>query len=152
MKLIKLGKSNKFAIVDDKDFEYLNQFKWHFHSGYAARNKWENKKFTTIRLHRLLINCPKGKEIDHINKNKLDNRKSNLRICTRSENIANRTKNKNNTTGFKGVTYLKANKTFMAQISINGKKIYLGYFVNPLLAHKVYIKKSKELYGNFASA
>lgn len=86
MKKILLN-NNNYAIVDDEDFEFLNKFNWHkSETGYAVR--CEKRK--TIRMHRLIVNCPDDMLVDHINGNRLDNRKQNLRICTFNENIRNR--------------------------------------------------------------
>lgn len=78
--------------VDDADVEWLSQFKWCVKAGgngsdpYAARTVRVDGGFETIRMHRLIMNCPKGMEIDHLNNNKLDNKRANLEICTRAEN------------------------------------------------------------------
>ena len=87
MKYIPLTQG-KFAIVDDDMYEYLNQWKWCLRkkserSFYAGRNDWENKKNHIVTMQQLIMNPPKGMVIDHINGNGLDNRRCNLRICTR---------------------------------------------------------------------
>jgi hypothetical protein len=133
----------KMAMVDDEDFKYLNQWKWHLHGdGYACRTM---KK---IKMHRVLIDCPINLEVDHIDGNKLNNQKSNLRICTHQQNMANQKKYKTNTTGYKGVTIWK--QYIRAQIQINKKRIYLGFFPDLISAAKAYDKKAKELWGSFA--
>jgi hypothetical protein len=89
MKRIKLTQG-KYALVDDEDFESLNKYKWYFHQGYAIRNtKMKFGKRTTIFMHRIITNCPKGKDVDHINMNGLNNQKYNMRVCKRSQNITN---------------------------------------------------------------
>lgn len=84
MKTIELS-DGYLTIVDDEDYEYLNQFNWQ-HSNYACRGIRINKKLTVIQMHRVIMNAPKGMVVDHINHNKLDNRRSNLRIVTTAEN------------------------------------------------------------------
>lgn len=86
---------DKFAIVDDEDFEYLNQWKWKLSTnGYAIRCPSNGKtedgryKYTTIRMHRVIMKPSFGFETDHINFDRLDNRRSNLRNVTKDENLA----------------------------------------------------------------
>lgn len=100
MKLIPLFNGTN-AIVDDCDFERLAKEKWHQHNcGYAVRRP---RGVKAIYMHREVIACPDGLEIDHINRDPLDNRRCNLRAVPHHVNLANRPKQKNNTTGFKGV-------------------------------------------------
>src|SRR3990167_3498600 len=124
MKKIKLKQGN-YTIVDNEDFEYLNQWKWYFYNGYAIRRY---KK--TIRMHRLLNNTPLGFFTDHINRNKLDNRKSNLRTVTKSQNGFNTNLSRNNKSGYKGIYWEKFTNKWRAEIKINYKKIGLGRFLN----------------------
>ena len=105
MKKIKVG--NTFALVDDQDFESLNQFKWHQDKGYAY-GYVEGKH---IYMHSLILNTPKGLFSDHINRNRLDNRRENLRIVSHAEN------NQNRTIGLKSHIYFdKIRKRFFIQI------------------------------------
>ena len=121
MKKIKLTQG-KFTIVDDSDFEYLNQWKWYLDKKYAKRTiyprKWEY-------LHRKLLNAPRGTEIDHINHDTLDNRKSNLRICYKSNNQHNALIRSDNKTGYKGVYFDSNWKKFRASVCINNKIIHI---------------------------
>ena len=127
MKVITLPNSLK-TLVDDLDFEYLNQWKWYVNSnGYVAR-KLKNGKHE--RLHRAIMNPPKGMDVDHINKNKLDNQKVNLRICNRSENNLNTKLKVNNTSNYKGVSWDKRRKSWRAFGNINSERFELGYFKN----------------------
>ena len=79
----------KVVIVDDEDFEWLNQWKWLYNGGYAIRSVGPYKNRKHIRMHRLIMDTPDHLEVDHINWDKLDNRRSNLRNVTRSENQRN---------------------------------------------------------------
>lgn len=136
----------KFALVDDEDYEYLSKIKWYVDpSGYVA-----NKTKNVIFMHRLVAKTPKGKSTDHINGNKLDNQKKNLRTCTTSQNMANRGKQVNNTSGYKGVFWSKAAGKWRAQIRHKNKSIHLGLFETKKDAAKAYNKKAKELWGCFA--
>ena len=126
MKKILLSQ-NKYSIVDDEDFDLLNQFKWSvMNVGYAIRQDLNTKKF--ILMHRHILNAPDKFLVDHINGDKLDNRKENLRLCTKSQNMMNRDKTINNTSGFKGVYFRKDTKKWGAQIKLNYKNISLGSY------------------------
>jgi len=136
MKKIPLSKE-KYAVVDDDDFNYLSQYKWSF-DRYAYRTVKKDGKRTTVRMHRLIMNAPDGLDVDHINHDKLDNRRSNLRVCSRSYNIRNKTKNHNLTSKYKGVSYDKGRKKWCAFICVNYKKSNLGRFNSEIEAHKAY--------------
>lgn len=150
MQKIALSKQGKnkgkyFALVDNKDFDWLNKWNWFLNSGYAVRKE----KGKNILMHRLILNTPEGKDSDHINMNRLDNRCENLRIATRSENMMNGCKS-NNTSGYKGVCWNKLANKWRVQIKLNRKNIFLGYFTNKLEAAHAYNLKAKELFGKFA--
>src|ERR1700704_5409181 len=126
MRTIKLTK-NKEAIVDDTDYDFLNQFSWYFttDTGYAKK-----KSPKVIGMHQLLMNPSIGMEVDHINRNKLDNRRCNLRICTVSQNRANRPLSRRSTTGYKGVSrHNFGNKHWRAKITVGKRQIHVGVFV-----------------------
>jgi len=144
----------KCAIVDDDDYKTLSQYKWYaLHDiqaehWTAVRMNKDKPKRRTIYMHRQIINTPLGMETDHINHNGLDNRKCNLRVCTRAENMQNRRPERNCTSVFKGVTWQKGK--WKAQIICNKKHYYLGCFENELDAAHAYIEKAKQLHGAFA--
>ena len=135
MKKIKLT-HGKYALIDNKDFKYLNQFKWYLNDGgYAIRSvyiKLSVGKYTSkhIRMHKEINQTPDGFDTDHINKNKLDNRRDNLRTVTRSQNKINVGLNANNKSGYKGIYWDKFTNKWRAEIKINYKKINLGRFIN----------------------
>lgn len=150
----------KFALVDEEDFEYLNQWKWHAQKGrktfYAVRGIFLNSKnksiFNTslIYMHHLILARREGCSIDHIDGNGLNNLRSNLRHATRGQNRMNTEKSCNNTTGFKGVSFYKQANKFRARITLDKKQIFLGYFETAQEAHQAYIKAAIELHGEFA--
>lgn len=147
MKRIPLSQG-KFATVDDGEFNLINQWKWSFRSdGYAVRR--ENNKM--IRLHRQLTNAPQGMDVDHINGNTLDNRKSNLRICTHRQNIQNqKIRNQITSSKYKGVLHDKRSGKWMARLTLNGKQKRLGLFHCEIAAACMYNAKAKEYFGEYA--
>ena len=111
-----------------------------------------NNKITTLRIHRLIMNCPDDKIIDHINHNTLDNRKSNLRICTHLENNRNSKKRKDGLSSqYKGVTHSKKTGKFIAQINIKNKRKRIGQYNTELEATIAYNEHAKKFYGEFAN-
>jgi hypothetical protein len=140
----------KYALVDDADFEYLNQFKWCINnSGYAVRRTGGRKAKLTI-MHRVLMGAQDGQEVDHANRDKLDNRMSNLRFVTRAQNIANTPLNRRNISGLKGVSWNKAKGKWQVRIGFMGNTISLGYHHDKIEAAKRYNNKALELYGEHA--
>src|SRR3990167_2666087 len=105
--LIQLTKG-KFALVDEEDYEKVNQFKWHFQGGYAARTyRDEDGKTKSIWMHQFILNYFVPRHIDHINRNGLDNRKENLRKILKWQNAFNRERKTKSKTGYRGVRLLK---------------------------------------------
>lgn len=98
-------KEGIYALVDDDDFEYISKWKWKYSLGYAVRSVYDskNKKFKCLYMHRVVNKTPDGMITDHINWNKLDNRKSNLRTTDKSVNSVNRALRSDNTSGAVGV-------------------------------------------------
>lgn len=134
MKKIKLTQG-KVALVDDEDFEELNQHKWYAYSKehlwYARRSTYIGKvdgryKQDKVLMHRQIMGTPKDMETDHKNGNGLDNRKSNLRVCTHAQNSMNQRRAKNNTSGYRGVWLDR--KLWRAVIRVGGQRKDLGRF------------------------
>ncbi len=159
MKKIKLTQ-RKYALVDDEDFEYLNQFKWfaikNGHTFYAARSVWLRNELKEIQslMHREIIHTPKGKMTAHLDGNGLNNRKYNMRVCSNKENQQNR-QTVRGKSKYKGV-YLHKQKDrqkvyFYWSAQIKGdKEMHLGSFKTEKEAALAYNKKAKELFGEFA--
>ena len=146
----------KVAIVDDEEFDYLNQFKWNVNNFngkfYAVRSFMITKGNQSIVLmHREIMNPKKGFVIDHVDGNTLNNLKNNLRICTHGENLMNQNINKNNKSGFKGVYFCKQNNKFRAEIKKDKIKYFLGTFINPIDAARAYNKAAIKYHGEFAN-
>ena len=152
MKQIKLTQG-KYALVDDQDYKWLNQWNWCVNSNnYVMRVKTIKKKRETITLHRLIMNAPKGMQVDHKNANRLDNQRDNLRLATHSQNCSYRKSSTKPASGYRGVTkYQKKNELkWIARIEVNGRKKYLGIYNTPELAAKVYDTYAEALYGKFS--
>ena len=144
----------KVALIDDEDFELIRQWKWRtvlFNKKrlYVRGSKKIDNKWHNILMHRLIMNAKKGQKIDHRTGNRLDNRRSNLRFCTSSQNNMNMKKNKG-VSRYKGVCWAKQTKRWAAGIMLNRKKTHLGYFENEVEAAKAYDIKARELFGEFA--
>lgn len=140
-----------YTIVDAADYPWLVKYKWRISErGYAQRSlaKHENNgKSAQVSMHREILQTPKGLFSDHINGIKLDNRRSNLRICTPHENNMNRP----NVTGvYKGVYWCKRQERWMAQIMKDQRNYYIGSFRKPEDAARAYNEKAKEMFGEFA--
>lgn len=137
------------------------------HTGKPAGSEFRNrdgKKYFQVyvnkvpyKAHRIVYLLafevdPGDKEIDHIDGNGLNNNPANLRLATKSENQHNRGANKNNTSGFKGVSQDKQTKRWTAKIRLHGKRRHLGYHSTPEEAHAAYVRAAEELHGEFARA
>jgi hypothetical protein len=149
MKRIRLTKGYE-TIVDDEDYDFLNRHSWYFAHGYAVRTIYDNGKPYQLRMHRLLIDVPDGLDTDHINRNRLDNRKSNLRSATRSQNVANTFVEKQNRSGYKGVSWKKSNHKWCTQIRAKNKVIHIGLFIDIRDAARAYNEAAKQHFGEFA--
>lgn len=144
-----------YAIVDDDDYEWLSQYSWRTSSiGYAFRyvRKTKGTKGRNIYMHREIMKCDeKTKIVDHINHKILDNRKSNLRICTASQNQQNKMKGRGNfVSKFKGVCYLPKKHGWKASIKVNEKAIVRGVYRDELIAAAIYNKLAIIYHGEFA--
>lgn len=148
MKKIALTRQN-FVLVDDSDYDFLNKWRWFAHKAgnkyYASRTV----KGKTIKMHRILTGALKSEEVDHIDGNSLNNQRKNLRICTRSQNLFNKTKQKNNTSGFKGVSWCERDKVWRAQIDANKIVHRLGDFLTKEEAYEAYCKACIKYHGEF---
>lgn len=157
MKEIQLTQG-KVAIINDIDYETVAGYSWSYTShGYAAtRQKVTNKH---IYMHRLIVKPGKGLTVDHINGNKLDNRRENLRACPMMLNSWNKGKHRDNKSGYKGVYKAhypekqgwKLKKVYAARIMVNGKAIWLGRHETPEQARDVYNEACVKYFGQFAN-
>ena len=136
---------HKMILLDDEDKWLLEKYNWCLGNGYAVGRV--NKKVK--RIHHFIIPKKEGFDIDHINRNRLDNRRCNLRYVTHRENCMNSSMKKNNTSGFRGVYWRKDTKKWAAWIGFKGKSYHLGSFSIKKLAINKYQSKAKELFGEY---
>ncbi len=145
----------KVAIVDDEDHFWLSMWVWCCHNGgYAVRNERCSKIRKIVLMHRVILERKLGhsnfEQVDHKDGDRLNNRKANLRVATNAQNMRNRGKNVNNTSGYKGVTWFKRDKNWTASIWVNGVRIHLGYFNCKIEAAKAYDIAAKKYHREFA--
>lgn len=145
MKQIPLTQGH-YAVVDDKDYERVAAKKWCFNGGYAVRQQG-------VLMHRFVLDAPKGAHVDHINGNGLDNRRSNLRLATSSQNQANRAGKRGTLSRFKGVTISvrkNGTKRWFATVKHEGRTHSAGTHLSEIAAAEAYNRKAVELFGKFA--
>lgn len=136
-----------FALVDAADFDWLNQWRWHVVNGYAARAVKNNGVARKVYMHRVIL-APGDAWVDHINGDRRDNRRANLRFSNRAENVRNAGPHRGNRAGFKGVR--PVNGRWMANICADRQAHYLGCFGTPEEAARAYDAAALRLHGEFA--
>ena len=151
---IKLTK-DKVALIDEDMYDVLSKYKWQYNQGYASTSmNFNNGKFRNVYMHWFIIGKPiEGYITDHINRNKLDNRKENLRIVSQQINAINSVNTKN-TSGYRGIVWHKRDKKWQAQIYLTTnskqKTIYLGLFDSKEEAALEYNKGAVKYHGQYA--
>lgn len=146
---IDLTNSELKVLIDAADFKFVSDYNWYLSTrGYACTTINGKKK----RMHRVIMSPPDHLQIDHINRNKLDNTRKNLRVCTQKENARNRPISKSNTSGFKGVHLEPRNKysKWRAGIYLNGIHVHIGSFRTKEEAAKAYNDTAIRHFGDFA--
>lgn len=155
MNQFKIG--GRIVLIDDEDLELFHRHKWHLNNSslrhpYLVRREKVNGKIVGFVFHREALGTPKGRFVDHINCDTLDNRRTNLRECTHAENMRNRRLSVKSTTGYKGVSLdrNRPDKPYAAHIKVNKKTVHLGRFTTAEQAHEAYVAAAKDLHGEFA--
>lgn len=153
VKIISLTKG-RVAFVDDDDFDYLCKESWHCtglpNRQYVSCSRRDDDAKKTIYMHRLIMNAPVGMDVDHINGNRFDNRKANLRVCTRSNNLMNRGKGEGLSSIYKGVCFCINTGRWRAIIRVNGKSKCLGRYDTEEQVAIAYNKAAADYFGEFS--
>ena len=144
--------------VDDADYEWVSRYNWYLQSkGYAARKrrKSDGPGSGMVLLHREVLSAMgidlTDRECDHKNRCRLDNRRCNLRAVTQQQNHCNKSKQRNSSSGYIGVTWHSRDKVWHAQVRCNGKRYHLGCFTSSVAAAKAYDRAALELHGKYAT-
>ena len=145
VKQIPLG-DGLFAYVDAADFEWLNQWTWHLSGGYAMRYH----RGKVIYMHREIVQPPAGMIVDHLNRNKLDNTRANLRACTHQENSLNRDKRRDSASRFRGVSRRRDRNGWCVRVRVEGRRIWLGSFADEMEAARAHDRTAVEHLGDAA--
>lgn len=135
------------ALVDDEDYEFLSQYKWYPLKSQNTHYAWSKKHG---RMHHKIVSLEPGKQIDHRNGNGLDNRRANLRLCTRSQNQWNQLPRQGTSSRFKGVCWINRDNRWRAQIKLKDKRVYLGNYTSEIDAATAYNDAATRHYGDFA--
>lgn len=137
-----------YAEIDDEDFDLISNYSWHMMKGYVVASVYLNKKRKNVYLHRIINNTPDGLETDHIDRDKLNNKKENLRTATRKENVINC--NRKRKAKFRGTCFIQKRNKWIASIRVDGVVKYLGIFDNELIAANTYNINATKYHGEFA--
>lgn len=140
--------------IDSQDFHFVDKIRWSI--GFNTHGKGlfvkRSNKGKTLLLHRLIMNVnDRDIHVDHINHNGLDNRRCNLRLCTHTQNMKNKSSKINGTSKYLGVCWHKVNKKWTSNIRCSNKLLFLGYFTDEIEAAKAYDNAAKEVHGEFAN-
>ncbi len=139
--------NGNYFLIDKADYDFVSQYTWH--QGKRGYPITMSIKRTALTLHRLLLDFPVG-DVDHISGDKLDNRRTNLRICTHQQNMFNQKTRNTNTSGYTGVSFLRCAKKYEAYIHCDGKKHYLGLHASAEKAAQARDQAALKLFGEYA--
>ena len=140
---------DKYAMVDAADYERAASFSWHTSISGNRTYAYYNINGRNVSLHRFLTNAPKGMVVDHIDHDGLNDRRSNLRLCTQRQNLYN-SRPKGRSSRFKGVCWDKAGRRWVVYICHNGRNRFVGQFTDEIEAAQAYDRMAVELFGEYA--
>lgn len=146
--------SGHVAIVDTADLSLVSRYRWmaaplQWHT-YVMANVYRGRRRTKLYLHRLLTDAPIGMVVDHINRNGLDNRRANLRLCTQTMNNGNRKPPEGQNSQYKGVLWEPRHQRWVARIQADGAPTYLGEYRDEREAALAYDRAAERVFGEFA--
>ncbi len=148
----KANKIVRWAAVDDADYDSLKEYRWHPCNGYAYRSeRMHSGKTVNFAMHREIMKPPSGAEIDHRDRRRSNNVRSNLRICTSSQNKCNSGRDPRNTSGTRGVSWHSRKRRWMVKMTVNRKTIFVGSFTKRRAAVAARNSAAKTIHGEFAS-
>jgi hypothetical protein len=144
-----------WVVVDEADLDLVQAYRWHVmparHTTYAVATVGSPRAMrTTIRVHRLIMDAPQDVEVDHIDHDGLNNRRSNLRLATGTQNLGNMRHRGGTTSRYKGVYWSARDRRWLATISVASKSIHLGSFVIEEEAARAYDAAAVQAFGEFA--
>lgn len=147
------GTNGGHTLIDCSDLATVQELNWRLHTnGYASTEVRQDGRRRRLYLHRVLLAAPPGIEVDHANRDRLDNRRSNLRLATRRQQTANQSIRSNNSSGFRGVSMNRKRGKWQAHIRIHGKSVSLGAaFTSPDEAARAYDAAAVQVFGDFAN-
>ena len=149
MKFLPLTNDSRFTVIDDEDYEICSSYRWHLNKRYI-RTIVKNRPIY-LSLLVMFQGGPRKLYVDHIDGDPLNNRRSNLRVATNSQNQANRKRLTTNTSGYRGVTWHRCAEKWQASIKVNGMSKHLGLFVDARMAAEAYDKAAVEYFGQFSN-
>lgn len=151
---LKPYKHGKVALVSDRDYEWLSKYDWELVTKedgalYAMHVDWNGGDRIRIYMHRLITNCPDDMEVDHENRDGLDNRRENLRICTGLQNNANKKARSDSDSGYKGIEWDAVRNRWLSKVKCNGERA-TGRFRTLKEAIDFYNENAAKFFGEFA--
>ena len=140
----------RVALVSDEDYERVSAHKWSLdRNGYAVRVTGARPR-RKVMLHRFILDAPRGFDVDHINGDLLDTRRTNIRLATRAQNNANTGPRPGSTSRYKGVRLAEGGRVWLAEISVNSHKRTIGRFADETAAALAYDAAAAAAWGEFA--
>jgi hypothetical protein len=140
---------NNFILIDTEEYVRICNYCWSITSNGYAQARDCNEFNSVVLMHRIIMDAPKGKVVDHKNHIILDNRKENMRLCTQLENVKNQLLSKANTSGYKGVYWSTEKEKWYVKIGLNNKNLHLGYFNNIIEAFNTRLEAEIDYFGEY---